>query len=77
VGIALAKRLNVPLPESWGVAHSVGEAALKPNVARAAINQAEAGIEAQVSEYIGRMPFLWLDVSDAPGPRFQPRFDRT
>jgi hypothetical protein len=69
VGIALAKRLNVPLPESWGVAHSVGEAALKPNVARAAINQAEAGIEAQVSEYIGRMPFLWLDLSDAPGPR--------
>ncbi len=69
MGIALAKRLNVQLPESWGVAHIVGEAALKLNVARAAINQAEAGIEAQVSEHIGRMPFLWLDLSDALGPR--------
>ena len=34
-----------------------------------AVPEAEAGIEAQVSEYIGRMPFLWLDLSDAPGPR--------
>ena len=32
------------------------------------MNEAEAGIEARVSEYIGRMPFLWLNVNDAPGP---------
>ena len=25
-------------------------------------------VEACVSEYIGQMPFLWLNVSDAPGP---------
>ena len=32
------------------------------------MNEAEADLETRVSEYIGRMPFLWLNVSDAPGP---------
>ncbi len=68
VGIALAKRINVPLPESWGVAGSAGDAARRLNVDRAAVNEAEAGIEARVSEYIGQMPFLWLNADDAPGP---------
>ena len=62
VGKALAKRSNIPLPESWGVA------ARKLSVGRVAINEAEAGIEARVSDYIGQMPFLWLNVNDAPGP---------
>ena len=68
VGIALAKRINIPLPESWGVAGSVGEAARRLNVDRVTVNEAESGIEALVSEYIGQMPFLWLNVNDAPGP---------
>ena len=68
VGIALAKRFNIPLPESWGVARSAGEAARRLSVDRVAVNEAEAGIEARVSEYIGQMPFLWLNVNDAPGP---------
>ena len=38
------------------------------NSERGAITAAEGGLEASVSEYIGRMPFLWLDVDDAPGP---------
>ena len=68
VGVALAKRMNIPLPDSWGFAVSRGEAARRLNVDRVAMNEAEAGIEARVSEYIGRMPFLWLNVNDAPGP---------
>ena len=27
-------------------------------------------VEALVSKYIGQMPFLWLNVNDAPGPEF-------
>ena len=68
VGIALAKRNDIPQPESWGVAGSAGEAARRLGVDRAAVNEAEADLETRVSEYIGRMPFLWLNVSDAPGP---------
>ena len=60
--------MNIPLPDSWGFAGSRGEASRRLNVDRIAINEAEASIEAGVSEYIGQMPFLWLDVNDAPGP---------
>ena len=67
MGIALAKRSNIPLPESWGVAGSAGEAARRLNAERATVNGAEACIESRVSEYIGRMPFLWLEVNDPPG----------
>ena len=69
VGVALAKRNNTPMPESWGVAGSPGEAGRRLNVDKIAINEAEAGIEDLVSEYIDQMPFLWLNVNDAPGPR--------
>jgi hypothetical protein len=68
VGIALAKQMDTPLPDSWGVGGSVGEAARRLNIDRDAINAAESGLEASVSEYIGLMPFLWLDVGDSPGP---------
>ncbi len=68
VGVALAKRDKVPLPRSWGVGGSVKEAARRLNVDTAAIYEAEVGVEASVSAYIGRMPLLWLNVSAAPGP---------
>ncbi len=68
VGIALANRTGIPLPGSWGVAGAAGEAARRLAVDRSSINKAEAGIEALVSEYIGRMPLLWLNVNDDPGP---------
>ena len=44
LGIALAKQNNIPLPESWGVAGSSGEAARRLYVDRIAVNEAEAGI---------------------------------
>ena len=28
----------------------------------------EAELERRVSEYIGQMPFLWLNIDDQPGP---------
>ncbi len=55
VGVALASRGDVLLPESWGVAGT-------------ADSSAEADIEASVSEYIGQMPFVWMSVDDEPGP---------
>ena len=68
VGIALSKQLGLSLSDSWGVGGSPGEAARRLNFDPAAINAAECDLEAAVSDYIGRMPFLWLDVGDAPGP---------
>ena len=68
LGVALARRTNLSLPASWGVAGSAGEAARRLSVERNAVAEAEARIEALVSEYVGQMPFLWLNVNDAPGP---------
>ena len=68
VGVALAKRSRVPLPDSWGMKPR-SRAARELGVDSAAVARAEAGIEASVSEYIGQMPFLWLNVDDPPGPR--------
>ena len=68
VGVALSNRNNIPLPKSWGVAGTTGEAARRLSVDRSAVNKAEADIEALVSDYIGQMPLLWLNVNDDPGP---------
>ena len=66
----MANRTNAPLPESCptGVAGTAGEAARRLNVDRNAVKESEADVEALVSEYVGQMPFLWLNVSDDPGP---------
>ena len=68
VGVALSNRSNTPLPDAWRVGGSIGEAARKLNVDRNEIAEAETPLEACVSEYIGDMPFLWLEVIDEPGP---------
>ena len=38
------------------------------NTAGKAVRIAEAALEEQVSNVIGRMPFLWLGIDDEPGP---------
>ena len=68
LGVALANRCQIRLPESWGVGASAGEAAHRLNVTKGAVNEAESDVETLVSEYIGQMPFLWLNVNDRPGP---------
>ena len=71
VGKALASREDVPLPQSWDVKGDPRAAARHLGVDRAAIKQGEAALESLVSTYVGAMPFLWLNVDDAPGPESQ------
>ena len=68
MGKALAHRGDLALPQSWGVAGDHGKAARRFGVDRATIKKNEAALEALVSEYVGAMPFLWLNVDDEPGP---------
>ena len=71
VGKALAYRGDVPLPQAWDVASNARAAARHFGVDQAAIKQDEAALESLVSTYVGAMPFLWLNVDDAPGPESQ------
>ncbi|MDO6587981.1 hypothetical protein Q4543_20935 [Salipiger sp. 1_MG-2023] len=57
VGQALLQRTGAELP-GWGDAKR----------STAEQRAAERGLEARVSDEIGRMTVAWLDVSDAPGP---------
>lgn len=57
VGTAIIDREDINC-ETWGVGN---------NAARE-IREAEIGLERLVSHYIGDMPFIWLNVDDAPGP---------
>ena len=70
VGRALGRRGDCPLPPSWGVGADAGTAVGRLGLAsRATLKEAELDLERRVSAYIGQMPFLWLDVPDAPGPQ--------
>lgn len=64
VGAALLARDRVSLP-TWGVGSSAPPAVRESPIARAA----EAAWERKVSEYIGAMTVLWVDVPDEPGPK--------
>ena len=57
VGAALARREPSLAVESWG----------RGSTAPRAVRTREHALERRVSEVIGRMPFLWLDVPDEPG----------
>jgi len=60
VGTALLARGDYPdaVRRSWGRGGSAPKE----------VRRAEQGLERAVSEYIGKMPFLWLGVDDEPGP---------
>jgi len=68
VGIALARHDHLALPPSWGKGNDPGAAGRPLGMSHADVKRAEAELEAHVSRYIGTMPFLWLNVSDSPGP---------
>ncbi|MXW92150.1 MAG: hypothetical protein F4114_13320 [Rhodospirillaceae bacterium] len=68
VGAALARRADTSLPPSWGVGSDASAAARKLGLHRATVKREEADLERRVSEYIGKMPLLWLGVDDPPGP---------
>lgn len=63
VGAAMLARDGVSVP-TWGVGSSAPPA-LRSSVAAQA---AEADWERKVSEYVGAMTVLWVDVPDEPGP---------
>lgn len=57
VGYSLMRRFPVLRCETWGFGAQ----------AAAEIRAGENELERRVSEHIGKMPFLWLEVDDAPG----------
>lgn len=57
VGDALMRKNGLDYP-SWG----------KGSSAKRDVTSGELDLERVVSETIGAMPFLWLDIDDAPGP---------
>jgi hypothetical protein len=67
IGQALQVRADVAQCVSWGVKGSAGKAALALNISRDALTSAEAPVELAVTNYLGTMPFLWLDIDDEPG----------
>lgn len=63
VGAALLARDGASLP-TWGVGSSAPPAVRESPAARAA----ESAWERRVSEHVGAMTILWVDVPDEPGP---------
>lgn len=68
VGTALKARAGIDDPVSWGIGSEPGAAARRLGVERAALVRDEATLEAEVSQLIGAMPFVWLAIDDPPGP---------
>ena len=68
VGLGLRDLMGKTEPRSWGRGADATAAAAEQKVDAGAITQAEAGLEAAVSLYVGQMPFVFLDVPDEPGP---------
>jgi hypothetical protein len=60
VGEALLRTKSYPpeIQRTWGVG----------STAPRTVRDAERTLEADASSYIGKMPFLWLDVPDLPSP---------
>ena len=67
IGAALIKRNELDVP-SWGVGSSISEAAKKTGLTSDEIKLSEAPIEVFTSDYIGEMPFLWIEIPDEPSP---------
>lgn len=68
VGAARKSFLGTTEPESWGIGADPGQAAVRLGWSREEVKRQEAELESAVSQVIGQMPFLWLDVDDQPGP---------
>jgi len=67
VGEAMLAREGRSLP-SWGLGGAIRQGAARLQRAVEIVRAEEAGVEAAVSEHIGAMEFLWLDVADEAGP---------
>lgn len=67
VGEALLRRDGIDGP-TWGIGSSQGEAARRVGLPVHTLQEAELPVEREVSRIIGTMPFVWVEVEDAPGP---------
>ncbi len=67
VGQALSARRDIAQCRSWGVAGTAAKASAALGISPEALADAEAPVERAVTNYIGTMPFLWLDIGDEPG----------
>ena len=72
IGEALAKRGDCQFPESWN--KKLKDAEKETGVGSSEIRSKELELEKLVSSYIGKMPFLWLNVPDDPGPNSKRAF---
>ena len=68
IGQALLVRGGLPSCPSWGVKSDAAKACEAVGIDRRTLTTAEAPVEQAVSDYIATMPFLWLDIDDAPSP---------
>ncbi len=68
VGDALQRRGLCPSVASWGLGGDASKAAERLGCSQQEILRCEQPIEFAVSEYIGSMPFLWINIDDEPGP---------
>ena len=67
VGEALLRRQGATC-SSWGMKQDLGAAAAHLGMPREAVRNQEAGVERDVSQFIGAMPFSWLRIDDPAGP---------
>lgn len=67
VGAALQTKAAAPGVRSWGHKQDARRAALSLSLSLETLQAEEHPVEVAVSEYIGRMPFLWVAVPDMPG----------
>lgn len=68
VGTAIMNRDHLQEPHSWDVGSDPRQAAQRLGLSREEVLRNEHDLEVAVSAYIRAMPFLWIDVSDEPGP---------
>jgi hypothetical protein len=69
VGVALKKKSTMDHIDTWGVGQTSTKAAMKLGVSSSDLRQREHVLESAVSQYIRAMPFLWVDIDDAPDPK--------
>lgn len=66
VGSSLKASQGIDEPSSWGLGSDPGQAAAQLGWSREEVKADEFALESAVSQIIGRMPFLWLDIDDPP-----------
>jgi hypothetical protein len=69
IGEALKSKMQEIEPRSWGVCSDASKAALKFGCALQDIKVCERELEILVSQYVGKIFFLWLAIEDEPGPK--------